>query len=65
MELAIGCCTMKVGDLVYDSGYDKYGIIIKMVGPERADAFHDYLILLENGDFGTAFEHELDVINEC
>ena len=56
---------MKVGDLVYDSGYDKYGIIIKMVGPERADAFHDYLILLENGDFGTAFEHELDVINEC
>jgi len=62
---------MTVGDLVFDASLGQRGIIVESkVWETHVAAFggreveYEYTILYEDGDFDTAYENELEVVNE-
>jgi len=57
---------MKVGDLVFDTSIGQRGLIVESKEWEGSDypAEYEHTILYEDGDIDTAYEKELEVINE-
>ena len=57
---------MKPGDLVFDTSIDQRGIIVetKEWSGSGYPAEYEHTILYEDGDIDTAYEKELEVINE-
>ena len=62
---------MKVGDLVFDASLSQRGIIVESKVWENCvfsdgskEIEYEYTILYEDGDFESAYECELQVINE-
>ena len=57
---------MKVGDLVFDTSIGQRGLIVesKEWSGSGYPAEYEHTILYEDGDIDTAYEKELEVINE-
>jgi|TARA_Y100000310_G_scaffold343473_1_gene451269 hypothetical protein len=57
---------MKVGDLVFDTSIGQRGLIVESKEWEGSGypAEYEHTILYEDGDIDTAYEKELEVINE-
>ncbi len=58
---------MKVGDLVFDSSLGQQGIIVESkawLDFDPAEPELEHTILYEDGNLDTAYENELEVINE-
>ena len=58
---------MKVGDLVFDTSIDQRGLIVESKEWEGSGypTEYEHTILYEDGDIDTAYEKELEVINEA
>lgn len=60
---------MKVGDLVHDSSFGLNGIIFDVVyeasAPDIPNGLRRWVILYEDGQTDEAYDHEVEVIDEC
>ncbi len=57
---------MKIGDLVHDSSLGLNGIIFDVVHDRNPNhALRRWVILYEDGQTDEAYDHEVEVIDEC
>tara|TARA_R100000808_G_scaffold25071_1_gene61277 strand:+ start:7077 stop:7271 length:195 start_codon:yes stop_codon:yes gene_type:complete len=58
---------MKIGDMIFDSDYGMYGLVVENIYPVRSgDMEHliggGWRILYDDGELGIAHESEMEVI---